>query len=157
MYGSNAYVQFGLNSYTNPRSLNRAIKRLRYTRGARRTGKALQLVVRGLFRRSRKKKVLIVVTNGPTYDSVRIPSLQVHRSGIEVFAVGVGTRVRNSELSAIATDVHHIYMVNFKSLYGIAKSIVRKACKGIKHCLFLFLFLFWLQFQAVRNFFSLSH
>lgn len=131
MYGSAARIQFGLNSYTNPRSLNRAIKRLRYTRGSRRTGKALQLVVGGLFRRSRKKRVLIVLTNGPAYDSVRIPSLQIHRAGIEVFAVGLGTRVRNSELSAIATDPRHIYMVNFKSLNGIAKNIVRKACKGI--------------------------
>ena len=131
VYGSTARMQFGLNSYTNPRSLNRAIKGLRYTRGSRRTGKALQLVVGGLFRRGRKKRVLIVLSTGPAYDSVRIPSLQIHRAGIEVFAVGVGTRVRNRELSAIATDPHHIYMVNFKALNGIAKSIVRKACKGV--------------------------
>ena len=141
VYGSTARMEFGLNSYTNSRSLNRAIKRLRYTRGSRKTGKALRLVVGGLFRRSRKKRVLILVTNGQSYDSVKIPSFQIHQAGIEVFAVGVGTRVRNSELSAIATNPRHIYMVNFKTLNGIAKSIVRKACRGIEHCLFLLLHL----------------
>ena len=137
VYGSTARMEFGLNSYTNSRSLNRAIKRLRYTRGSRKTGKALRLVFEGLFRRSRKKRVLILVTNGQSYDSVKIPSSQIHQAGIEVFAVGVGTRVRNSELSAIATDPRHIYMVNFKTLNDIAKSIVRKACRGIEHCLFI--------------------
>lgn len=136
VYGSTARMQFGLNSYTNPRSLNRAVMRLRYSRGSRRTGKALELVVGGLFRRSRKKRVLIVLTNGRASDSVRIPSLQIHRAGIETFAIGVGTRASNKELSTIATDPRHIYMVNFNSLNGIAKGIVRKACKGICHCLF---------------------
>lgn len=131
VYGATARMEFGLSSYTNPRSLNRAIKSLRYTRGSRKTGKALKLVVEGLFRRSRKKRVLILVTNGQSYDSVKIPSFQIHQAGIEVFAVGVGTRVRNSELSTIATNARHIYMVNIKTLKGIAKSIVRKACRGI--------------------------
>lgn len=131
VYGSSARMQFGLNWYTNPRRLNRAIRRMRYTRGSRRTGKALQLAVGALFRRSRRKRVLITVMSGPSYDSVKIPSLQIHRAGIEVFAVGVTTRVRNQELRAIATDSRHIYMVNFNSLYGIVKSIVRKACRGI--------------------------
>ena len=135
VYGSTARMEFGLNSYTNSRNLNRAIKRLRYTRGSRKTGKALRIVVGGLFRRSRKKRVLILVTNGQSYDNVKIPSFQIHQAGIEVFAVGVGTRVRNSELSTIATDPRHIYMVNFKTLNGIARSIVRKACRGIEHCL----------------------
>lgn len=124
VYGSSARMQFGLNWYTNPH-------RLRYTRGSRRTGKALQLAVGALFRRSRRKRVLITVMSGPSYDSVKIPSLQIHRAGIEVFAVGVTTQVRNQELRAIATDSRHIYMVNFNSLYGIVKSIVRKACRGI--------------------------
>ena len=131
VYGSSARMQFGLNWYTNPRRLNRAIRRMRYTRGSRRTGKALQLAVGALFRRSRRKRVLITVMSGPSYDSVKIPSLQIHRAGIEVFAVGVTTQVRNQELRAIATDSRHIYMVNFSSLYGIVKSIVRKACRGI--------------------------
>lgn len=91
----------------------------------------MKLVVEGLFRRSRKKRVLILVTNGQSYDRVKIPSFQIHQAGIEVFAVGVGTRVRNSELSTIATNARHIYMVNIKTLKGIAKSIVRKACRGI--------------------------
>lgn len=141
VYGSTARMELGLNSYTNSGSLNRAIKRLRYTRGSRKTGKALRLVVGGLFRRSRKKRVLIVVTNGQSYDSVRVQSLQIHQAGIEVFAVGVGTRVRNSELSTIATDPRHIYMVNFKSLNGIAKSIIRKACRGIQFICHIFYFL----------------
>ena len=131
VYGSSPRMQFGLNWYKNSRRLNRAIKRMRYTRGSRRTGKALQLAVGALFRRSRRKRVLITVTSGPSYDSVRIPSLQIHRAGIEVFAIGVTNRARNRELKAMATDPRHIYRVNFNSLNSIAKSIVRKACRGI--------------------------
>lgn len=73
-----------------------------------------------------------MVTTGQSADSIRIPTLQIHRAGIEVFAVGVGTRVRNSELSAIATGPRHIYMVTFKTINSAVKSITRKACKGIR-------------------------
>lgn len=131
MYGSYPRLEFGLNHYSSARSLDQAIKRLRYIRGSRRTGKALGLALGGLFRRSGKKRVLIFLTNGPASDSVRVPSLQIHRAGIETFAIGIGTRSSNSELSAIATDARHTYMVTFKKLKSIVKSIIRKACKGI--------------------------
>jgi len=130
VYGSYPRLEFGLNRYTNRRSLDRAIRRLRYMRGSRRTGKALRLALSGLFRRSRKKRVLIFVTSGQATDGVSVPSLQIHQAGIETFAIGVGTRTRNRELSAIATDARHVYMVTVKTLNSIIKSIVRKACKG---------------------------
>ena len=73
-----------------------------------------------------------MVTTGQSADSIRVPTLQLHRAGIEVFAVGVGTRVRNSELGTIATGPRHIYMVTFKTINSAVKSITRKACKGIR-------------------------
>ena len=100
-------------------------------RGSRRTGRALQLALSRLFRRSRKKRVLIFVSSGRSDDSVRIPSLRIHQARIETFAIGVGSGVRNRELSSIATDARHTYMVTSKTLNGIVKSIIRKACKGI--------------------------
>ena len=136
VYGSNPRLEFSLNRYTNLRSLDRAINRLRYMRGSRRTGRALQFALSRLFRRSRKKRVLVFLTSGQATDSVRVPSLQIHRARIETFAIGVGTRVRNRELSTIATDTRHIYMVTFKTLKNVIKSIVTKACKGIFQIMF---------------------
>lgn len=140
VYGSYPRLEFGLNRYTNVRSLDRAIKRLRYIRGSRRSGRALKLALNGLFRHSRKKRVMIFLTSGRAGDSVRVPSLKIHRAGIETFAIGVGTRFSHRELSAIATDARHTYMVNFKTLNGIVKGIVRKACKGTFFILFLEIF-----------------
>ena len=130
IYGSYPRVEFGLNRYFNARHLDRTIERLRLIGGLRRTGKALELALSGLFRGSRKKRVLIFVTNGPAADGIRLPSLRIHQSGIETFAIGIGSRSSHRELSAIATNARHTYMVTFRTLKSIVKSIVRKACKG---------------------------
>ena len=130
VYGSYPRIEFGFNRYLKALNLDRTIEILRFIGGARRTGKALGLALNGLFRGSRKKRVLIFVTNGPAADSVRLPSLRIHQSGIEAFAIGIGSRTSNSELRAIATNARHTYIVTFKALKSIVKSVVRKACKG---------------------------
>ena len=140
VFGSSPRMEFGLNRYFNVLHLDRTIERLRFIGGPRRSGKALELALNGLFRGSRKKKVMIFVTKGPAVDSVRLPSLRIHQSGIETFAIGIGSRTSNSELRAIATNARHTYMVTFKTLKSIVKSIVRQACKGISLKRFGYLF-----------------
>lgn len=139
VYGSYPRVEFGLNRYFNARYVDRTIERLRFIGGLRRTGKALEMALSGLFRGSRKKRVLVFVTNGPAADGIRLPSLRIHQSGIETFAIGIGSRSSHRELSAIATNARHTYMVTFRTLKSIVKSIVRKACKGnsLKPCMIL--------------------
>jgi len=52
---------------------------------------------------------------------------------VTVFAVGVGRRIRDSELTAIASTPksnHVYYLASFKDITSFAKQIMTGACKG---------------------------
>ena len=92
--------------------LYKAIENVQYLAGSTFTGAAIQFVVDNLFSKVRQdaKPVLIVLTDGISYDDVRRPSnfLKRELKG-HIFTIGVGNAVR-FQLRQIASQPSVEYM-----------------------------------------------
>ena len=84
------------------------------------TGTTLQYVRESLIfnsaagARSGAKKVVFVLTDGKSNRGIapRIPAEQLRTSGVTMFALGVTSNVRQSELLSIASSSSHVFHVD---------------------------------------------
>lgn len=76
-------LEFAFGQYNNKAELLNAIKRINYWSGGTSTGAAITYAAEQLFSKSKpnKRKIMIVITDGRSYDDVRAPALAVHRQG----------------------------------------------------------------------------
>ena len=78
-------------------------------------------------------KVLIVLTNGYSGDSVRQPAQRLKNDGVIVYSIGVGAGVSNTELYEIASlpSNEHVFLLNsFQALGSFASRMSSTTCKG---------------------------
>ena len=112
----------------------RFIRNMKLVCGARFTGAALQYSYTNIIQRSRRKRVLVLMTTGGSRDDVRGPAALIQRSRVETFSVGIGRRYSMSELQYIATDKRHVYTAAFRNLGSLVTLLKKKICKsGLKH------------------------
>lgn len=130
VYSSRVKVAFNFKRYTNGRTLDAALRRLRYPRGGTRTGLAMNRAVQLFKRNKRRRKTLVIITDGLPGDDVTRPNQLLKRAKVEIFAVGIGRRINEKHLRKIATDGRHVYMVTFANLYKFVKSLKTKVCTG---------------------------
>lgn len=129
-YSSSVRVNFNFERYTDGKTLDAALRKVRYPRGGTRTGLALT-AAKKLFNRSKKRKrTLVVLTDGRPGDDVRGPSKELKKANVEVFAIGIGKKIGIDDLRMIASDNRHIYMASFKTLEAIVKALSKKICEG---------------------------
>jgi uncharacterized protein YegL len=91
----------------------------RYTGGTTATGSALQFVKNSLLfnsaagARSDATKVIYVLTDGKSNVGVKpgIPAGQLKQRRVVIFAMGVTSSIRESELLEIATSKDHVFHV----------------------------------------------
>lgn len=84
-----------------------------------------------------KSKVGVIVTDGKAQDDVLEPSLQAHRLGFTLFAIGVGKSYKLSELKEIASDPDqaHVYTVgDYSAIDNIRASVRQRSCLGELMC-----------------------
>lgn len=103
-------------------------------------GKALNAAFNQLYKVNSRQgvpNILIVLTDGKSYDDVTAPAQKLRDSGVTIFAIGVGKGSDLNQLKSIATDpdAEHMFVVkNFDLLDTIIKTIKEKACEGtFKH------------------------
>jgi hypothetical protein len=80
-------------------------------------------------------QVLLVVTDGQSHGSVDQPAQQLKDIGLTIFAIGVGSGIRVSELETMATSPvdEHVYLLdNFEELSFLADKISSSTCNGMK-------------------------
>ena len=130
VYSRRVVPIFSFGQYKGLRSVLRAIDRIKYIGGGTKTGAALLYARRYLFARSNRRKVLILMTDGKSYDQVRKPAATLRNMGVQVFAVGVGKRISMKQLIQIASNRRHIFTANFRNLGSFVRAIKQKACKG---------------------------
>uniref|UniRef100_A0A8C6WKC4 Cochlin n=1 Tax=Neogobius melanostomus TaxID=47308 RepID=A0A8C6WKC4_9GOBI len=77
-------LEFAFGQYNNKAELLNAIKRINYWSGGTSTGAAITYAAEQLFSKSKpnKRKIMIVITDGRSYDDVRAPALAVHRQAL---------------------------------------------------------------------------
>lgn len=121
---------FSLRNYRNKQQVLNAVSRISYPRGGTKTGRALNYARRYIFERNRRSKVLIVMTDGMSYDRVSGPAAALKRMGVKIFAFGIGRKFKMSQLIQMAHNRAHVFTASFKTMSTVVSSIKRLACKG---------------------------
>ncbi|XP_076600057.1 vitrin isoform X1 [Chaetodon auriga] len=126
-------LEFAFGQYNNKAELLNAIKRINYWSGGTSTGAAITYAAEQLFSKSKpnKRKIMIVITDGRSYDDVRAPALAVHRQGVIAYSIGIAWAAQD-ELEYIATDPdkeHSFFVDEFDNLYKFVPKIIQNICQ----------------------------
>ncbi|XP_063773985.1 vitrin isoform X2 [Pseudophryne corroboree] len=125
-------LEFGFDKYSTKQDVVNAIMRIGYWSGGTSTGAAITYASDQLFSKSKpnKRKIMIVITDGRSYDDVRAPAAAAHRNGVIAYAVGIAWAAQD-ELESIATDPdkdHSFFVDEFDSLYKFVGKIIQNIC-----------------------------
>nr|XP_055026666.1 vitrin isoform X10 [Misgurnus anguillicaudatus] len=126
-------LEFAFGQYDNKAELLNAIKRINYWSGGTSTGAAITYADDKLFSKSKpnKRKIMIVITDGRSYDDVRAPALAVQRKGVVAYSIGIAWAAQD-ELEYIATDPdreHSFFVDEFDNLYKYVPKIIHNICQ----------------------------
>ncbi|KAM8859435.1 vitrin isoform 6-T6 [Spinachia spinachia] len=126
-------LELGFGQYNTKAELLNAIKRINYWSGGTSTGAAITFAAEQLFSKSKpnKRKIMIVITDGRSYDDVRVPALAVHSQGVIAYSIGIAWAA-NDELEYIATDPdkeHSFFVDEFDNLYKFVPKIIHNICQ----------------------------
>ncbi|XP_069090993.1 vitrin isoform X2 [Pleurodeles waltl] len=125
-------LEFGFDKHSTKEDVVNAIKRINYWSGGTSTGAAISYASAHLFSKSKpnKRKIMIVITDGRSYDDVRVPATTAHRNGVIAYAIGIAWAAHD-ELQSIATDPdkeHFFFVDEFDSLYKYVGKIIQNIC-----------------------------
>ncbi|XP_048452391.1 vitrin isoform X2 [Rhincodon typus] len=126
-------LEFGFDKHSTKETLTTAVKDIRYWSGGTSTGEAISYALKHLFSNSKpnKRKLMIVITDGRSYDDVQAPALAAHRDGVIAYAVGIAWAAMD-ELEYIASDPnkdHSFFVDDFDNLYQFVPRIVHNICQ----------------------------
>ena len=97
-----------------------------------RIGKALTLAQKTLFGQlsMSKRNVLLLITDGDSFDEVSRPAMELKRRGIEVFCLGVGEDVNRAQLDLIASEPkkNHVFLAPFNDSDTLMERIRKEIC-----------------------------
>ncbi|NWT45763.1 VITRN protein, partial [Chroicocephalus maculipennis] len=125
-------LEFSFDEYSTKQDVLSAIKRISYWSGGTSTGAAISYASEQLFSKSKpnKRKIMILITDGRSYDDVRVPAMAAHRNGVIAYSVGVAWAAQD-ELEAIATDPdkeHSFFVDEFDNLYRFVNQLIQNIC-----------------------------
>ncbi|XP_053445752.1 vitrin isoform X1 [Nycticebus coucang] len=125
-------LEFGFDRYSSKADVLSAVQRVGYWSGGTSTGAAINYALEQLFKKSKpsKRKLMILITDGRSYDDVRIPALAAHLKGVITYAIGVAWAAQE-ELEVIATHPardHSFFVDEFDNLYQYVPRIIQNIC-----------------------------
>ncbi|NXA51710.1 VITRN protein, partial [Nothocercus julius] len=125
-------LEFGFDKYSAKQDVLSAIKRISYWSGGTSTGAAISYTLEHLFNKSKpnKRKIMILITDGRSYDDVRVPAMTAHQNGVIAYSIGIAWAAQD-ELEAIATDPdkeHSFFVDEFDHLYQFVNQLIQNIC-----------------------------
>uniref|UniRef100_S4R570 Uncharacterized protein n=1 Tax=Petromyzon marinus TaxID=7757 RepID=S4R570_PETMA len=128
-------MEFRLMDFTTSwEEVKSAVRALPYKGGNTRTGEGLKFVADTIFAPSTLRadvpKVVIVITDGKSQDSVENPSNRLKSRGVTVYAIGI-KNADKGELDIISSqpsEQHSLYIDEFKLLRSVLPRITRRVC-----------------------------
>ena len=135
-FSSDYQPHFYLSNYTNQAGYLSAIDRVSFRGGGTRLGDALQRIIADQFTEARGlrsevdglPRILIVLTDGQSYDSVSIPAQNVRDENIVIYAIGIAN-FDLDQLKNIASSASHIYTLStFSDLEKFISTITSSTC-----------------------------
>ncbi|XP_077196918.1 uncharacterized protein LOC143838901 [Paroedura picta] len=134
VYGDKPRISIDLTDYITVEEVLVAIRDLSFQGGHGKTGDAFAFLADSAFSRGKLRedvaKVVILITDGKSLDSVDGPAAALRDQGVAVFAVGVKNADRN-QLSKIASDPaeeHTLYAEDFHLLSSLSAKLSRRLC-----------------------------
>ncbi|XP_033619410.1 vitrin isoform X2 [Fukomys damarensis] len=125
-------LEFGFDKYHTKADVLNAIKSVGYWSGGTSTGAAIHYALEQLFKKSKpsKRKLMILITDGRSYDDVRLPAMAAHQKGVITYAIGVAWAAQD-ELDVIATHPardHSFFVDEFDNLHTSVPKVIRNIC-----------------------------
>ncbi|XP_054423811.1 vitrin [Pteronotus mesoamericanus] len=125
-------LEFGFDMYSTKPDILNAIKTVGYWSGGTSTGAAINYALEQLFKKSKpsKRKLMILITDGKSYDDIRIPAMAAHHKGVITYAIGVAWAAQD-ELEVIATHPardHAFFVDEFDNLYRLVPKVIQNIC-----------------------------
>ncbi|KAJ6666310.1 hypothetical protein lerEdw1_000582, partial [Lerista edwardsae] len=134
LFGDEPRISIGLMDYLTIEEVLVAVRDLLLKGGNTKTGNALSFLADTMASagalRADAAKVVILITDGKSSDSVDTPAVALKDRGVTVFAVGVKNADRN-ELRKIASEPveeHVLYAEDFHLLSGLSPKLSRRLC-----------------------------
>ena len=124
---------FQFNTYYTRREVMNAVQKIPYINGGTRIGLAIRRATRYLFKphpHPGRKKVLVVLTDGISYDDVIVPARRLRRKGVSIYALGMGLKYSRRQLGKIAGTPRHVFTSKFATLRTAARKLVSRICSG---------------------------
>lgn len=132
-YADSPNLEFDLTTYTDAKSLEKAVLDIKQVGGGTETGRALEFMGphfdRAMATRGHQvTEYLIVITDGKSSDAVVAPAAKLRSQGVTVYAIGV-KQADVEELQEIAGDSKRTFFVhNFDALKPIKDDIITDIC-----------------------------
>ena len=135
-FSSDYEPHFYLSNYTNQASYLSAIDRVSYRGGGTILGYALQRIISDQFTEARGlrpevdglPRILIVLTDGRSHDSVSIPAQNLRDENIVVYAIGIAN-YNLHQLNNIASSASHVHTLStFSDLEKFITTITSSTC-----------------------------
>ncbi|XP_036922579.1 vitrin isoform X2 [Sturnira hondurensis] len=125
-------LEFGFDTYSTKPDILNAIKTVGYWSGGTSTGAAINFALEQLFKKSKpnKRKLMILITDGRSYDDIRIPAMAAHHKGVITYAIGIAWAAQD-ELEVIATHPakdHAFFVDEFDNLYKLVPTVIQNIC-----------------------------
>ncbi|KAK7880220.1 hypothetical protein WMY93_033117 [Mugilogobius chulae] len=119
-------LEFGLFDHTDKQKVLSALTNIYYMSGGTATGAAID------FAENRSWEELPGrVTDGQSYDDVRIPAINAHRQGVTMLAVGVAWAPLEDlrDMASEPKDNHTFFSREFSGLHAFIPRIVKGICR----------------------------
>jgi len=135
-FSTQADTEFTLLEHYSNTEVEKAVDDIRQRKGSTKLISGLTEVKENIFGKSPVRpnvpRVLVVMTDGATGENLTPLSTELQRSGINMFSVGIGDEVNNSQLEQMASEPksEHMFKTGFDQLQLAADVIARKACPG---------------------------
>ncbi|XP_015750459.1 PREDICTED: uncharacterized protein LOC107330348, partial [Acropora digitifera] len=145
-YSTDAKVEFKFDALTGPsvteEGYGRLIDRIRFQRGFTFIDKALLLADREVFTtaagmRPELPQIAIVITDGEQttdrgqFTELSEASLSLKNKNIQVYSLGIGSGVNETQLEDIASSVENVFSAtSFTELTPVATAIVARSCSA---------------------------
>ncbi|XP_048154719.1 vitrin isoform X5 [Corvus hawaiiensis] len=125
-------LEFSFDKHSTKQDVLNAIKRISYWSGGTSTGAAISYASEQLFSKSKpnKRKIMILITDGRSYDDVSMPAMAAHQNGVIAYSIGVAWAAPD-ELEAIASDPakeHSFFVDEFDNLYRYVNQLIQNIC-----------------------------
>ncbi|XP_037310495.2 collagen alpha-6(VI) chain-like [Pungitius pungitius] len=133
-------AEFLLKDHKNKKSLQAAIKAVKYRTGGTNTGEAINFLRDNFFTEEAGSRVnqqvpqiAVVITDGGSQDDVKLPAQSLRRRGVIMFAIGVGA-ANHTELVSIANrpSERFLYSIdNYQALRSKRDDLLQTVCISV--------------------------